>query len=221
MAHQEEGWPLGLQLLNVRVGRARDYFGSISFNTALTSSSSTSSTDSSSDLDTESTGSFFHDRNITLGSLMRASSIMDISRRSMREARRRRTTEPLKPKNKSRAWFFSLCSKDSTKVMNPENAPSLGHFLAVDRRPSMIAATNASNFHGRARNLDAYLVPDEISLAEHLNSVSTSSSLFLDGQIAPPRPRSRSAQLVEGSCIEGLDQGVPVLLPFVFCNAPK
>lgn len=53
---QEEGWPLGLQPLNVRVGLASrnpDYSGgSVSFNTILTGSP-TSSTDSSSDLDTE------------------------------------------------------------------------------------------------------------------------------------------------------------------------
>ncbi|KAK9169645.1 hypothetical protein Syun_001785 [Stephania yunnanensis] len=51
---QEEGWPLGLQPLNMRVGlvRTRDFSGSISFNTLITRSPS-SSTDSSSDLDTE------------------------------------------------------------------------------------------------------------------------------------------------------------------------
>lgn len=54
MKLQEEGWPLGLQPLNVRVGlaRNRNFSGSTSFNT-LMSSSPSSSTDSSSDLDTE------------------------------------------------------------------------------------------------------------------------------------------------------------------------
>ena len=52
---QEEGWPLGLQPLNVRIGlgRGTDYFGSMSFNTTMLTGSPTSSTDSSSDLDTE------------------------------------------------------------------------------------------------------------------------------------------------------------------------
>lgn len=52
---QEEGWPLGLQPLNVRIGlgRTRDFFGSMSFNTTMLTGSPTSSTDSSSDLDTE------------------------------------------------------------------------------------------------------------------------------------------------------------------------
>lgn len=47
---QDDGWPLGLHPLNVRVGlvRSRD----LSFSTLLTRST-TSSADSSSDLDTE------------------------------------------------------------------------------------------------------------------------------------------------------------------------
>ncbi|KAK9121852.1 hypothetical protein Syun_019469 [Stephania yunnanensis] len=54
MNQQEEGWPLGLQPLNMRVGlvRTRDFSRSISFNTLITGSPS-SSNDSSSDLDTE------------------------------------------------------------------------------------------------------------------------------------------------------------------------
>ncbi|KAK9121125.1 hypothetical protein Syun_018742 [Stephania yunnanensis] len=54
MNQQEEGWPLGLQPLNMRVGlvRTRDFSGSISFNNLITGSPS-SSTDTSSDLDTE------------------------------------------------------------------------------------------------------------------------------------------------------------------------
>lgn len=48
---QEDGWPLGLQPLSLRVGLVRNH-GSVSFNTLLTGSPS-SSTDSSSDLDTQ------------------------------------------------------------------------------------------------------------------------------------------------------------------------
>lgn len=60
---QEEGWPLGLQPLNVRVGlvRNRHLSGSISFNTLLTGSP-TSSTVSSSDLDTEVSNKIFPDK---------------------------------------------------------------------------------------------------------------------------------------------------------------
>lgn len=54
---QEEGWPLGLGLLNARVGLVRnsEFSGSISFSriSTILSSSSIHSTDSSSYLDTE------------------------------------------------------------------------------------------------------------------------------------------------------------------------
>ncbi|MED6124786.1 hypothetical protein PIB30_062221 [Stylosanthes scabra] len=58
MAQQEEGWPLGLRLLNARIGMVRnnngDFSGSVSFTTILTSSTTTTpSIDSSSDLDTQ------------------------------------------------------------------------------------------------------------------------------------------------------------------------
>ncbi|KAH0632311.1 hypothetical protein KY290_035733 [Solanum tuberosum] len=49
MAQQDEGWPLGLQPLHVR---NHGFNGSISFNTLITVSPSSSS-HSSSDLDTE------------------------------------------------------------------------------------------------------------------------------------------------------------------------
>ena len=50
---QEDGWPLGLQPVNLRVGlvRNRNLSGSVSFSTLLTASPT--NTDSSSDLDTE------------------------------------------------------------------------------------------------------------------------------------------------------------------------
>jgi len=53
-AMQEEGWPLGLRLLNARIGLTGngDFSGSVSFSTILTASP-TPSTDYSSDLDTQ------------------------------------------------------------------------------------------------------------------------------------------------------------------------
>ncbi|KAK2360727.1 hypothetical protein QL285_085964 [Trifolium repens] len=53
--YKEEGWPLGLRLLNSRIGVVRrngDFSGSVSFST-LISGSPTHSTYSSSDLDTQ------------------------------------------------------------------------------------------------------------------------------------------------------------------------
>ncbi|KAJ6363050.1 hypothetical protein OIU78_003269 [Salix suchowensis] len=116
---QEDGWPLGLRPLNARVGlvRNRDVNGSVSFSTLLSASNS-SSTDSSSDLDTESS------RQDQLGE---------------------RTTETSREQKnyKSKPWLFSICSRLSPDVVSTNNnAPSLGHFLRVERRA-------AANIHRR------------------------------------------------------------------------
>ncbi|CAK9185293.1 unnamed protein product [Ilex paraguariensis] len=179
MAQREDGWPLGLQPLNVRVGlvRHRDLNGSVSFNTLLTGSPIYSS-DSSSDLDTESTGSFFHDKSITLGSLIGISSILQLSRRSTR-GRPVETSRDKKSSTKSKTWLFSLCSKLSTDAVSMNNTPSLGHFLEAERR----AAT--SYRRDQSPNADG---PDDFS---HALPVSDSNSLFISGQVAPP-PQSSS-----------------------------
>ncbi|GAB4824391.1 hypothetical protein Ancab_007278 [Ancistrocladus abbreviatus] len=210
MAHQqEEGWPLGLRPLNVRIGLGRNYLGSMSFNTTVLTGSPTSSTDSSSDLDTESTGSFFHDRSITLGSLIGVSSILELSRRSIRG----RQPEPLKVTKpcKSKTWFFSLCSRDSTDVKDANSAPSLGHFLAVERRA-------ASNEYRRNRSPNTY-IPDEISLAQPVGEANT---LFVNGQIAPPQSSQWSSSGAESNQNRGLDDGngygIPILFSCMCCQ---
>ncbi|XP_052184573.1 uncharacterized protein At3g17950-like [Diospyros lotus] len=186
MARQEEGWPLGLQPLNVRVNglfRNHDIFGS--FNSLL-SGSPTSSTDSSSDLDTESTGSFFHDKSITLGSLMGVSRIVDLPRRRSTRGMRSEVSGGHKAGFRSRAWCFSLCPTDSTDAestannnnsnsSNNGNPPSLGHFLAVERR--------AANENRRNHINLLYGPDDEIALAQ---PESAPNSLFVDGRVAPP-----------------------------------
>lgn len=196
MAQQEEGWPLGLQPLTVRVGlgRHQDFSGSISFNTLLTGSPSSSSTDSSSDLDTESTGSFFHDRSITLGSLIGVSSIFELSKRSVRVKR----AENLKVKRnqKPKTCLFSLCSRDSTDAESVNNnPPSLGHFLAVERR----AATEC-----RRRDSPIFYGLDELT-----RPGSESNSLFVNGCVAPPpaSPWGANRGLEDGN-----GYGVPMLL---------
>ncbi|KAI3474088.1 hypothetical protein Pfo_028876 [Paulownia fortunei] len=97
MAQQEEGWPLGLQPLNVRVGLVRNRDVNGHFPSILYSLS---------------TGSFFHDKSITLGSLIGISSILELSRRSTRG----RIAEPVRNKKnyKTKTWFLSLCSRLST-----------------------------------------------------------------------------------------------------------
>lgn len=181
MAQQEEGWPLGLQPLNLRIGLGRSRNGSTSFNTSL-SDSLTSSTDSSSDLDTESTGSFFHDRSTTLGSLIGVSSIVNLSRRSTRGRSNGVMTEVQKNYRSKTTWCFSLCPRNSTDaestvmmIRNSDsNAPSLGHFLAVERR--------AANEHNRTSPL--IYGPDEFAMTLPNRD---QNSLFENGQIAPPQ----------------------------------
>ncbi|KAL3839536.1 hypothetical protein ACJIZ3_024127 [Penstemon smallii] len=204
MAQQEEGWPLGLQPLNVRAGhlvRNRDLNGSsLSFNTLL-SGSPISSTDSSSDLDTESTGSFFHDKSITLGSLIGISSILELSRRSTRG----RITEPTsrnKKNYKSKTWFLSLCSRLSTDAVSINNSPSLGHFLEAERRAASSYRRNPSPIsYG----------PDDFS------HVLDPNSLFVGGNIAPPPPPPpQSSSWIDSS---GAD-GAPLLLSCL-CGNPS
>ncbi|KAG4978743.1 hypothetical protein JHK82_038027 [Glycine max] len=119
MGQQDEGWPLGLlQPVNARIELVRnsENGGSISFNTLLTGSPS-SSTDSSSDLDTESTGSFFPDQSITLGSLMGVSSIVELSRRSLRGTK----AELLKSKKKRFNFSSWSCCLGSSKINEAES----------------------------------------------------------------------------------------------------
>ncbi|XP_030475599.1 uncharacterized protein LOC115692783 [Syzygium oleosum] len=171
MAQQEGGWPLGLRPLNARVGvvRNRGYSGSASLSTLLTGSPS-SIPDTSSDLDTESTGSFFHDKSVTLGSLIGASSILELPRRSARI----RIAESCRDKRsyKSKSWFFSLCSKLNTDAVTINGAQSLGYFLEAERR--------ATSGYRRNRNLalcrPSYLTQDP--------PASDSRALCVGGQVA-------------------------------------
>ncbi|BAT97193.1 hypothetical protein VIGAN_09056600 [Vigna angularis var. angularis] len=141
---EEEGWPLGLRLLNARIGLAGngDFSGSVSFSTILTASP-TPSTHSSSDLDTQSTASFFRDKSITLGSLMGISSFLEVSRRSSKG----RLVQPSKNNennHKLRPWLFSLCSKLTTDAVSVSAAaPSLGNNLLSERK----AANHRRNNH--------------------------------------------------------------------------
>ncbi|THG01079.1 hypothetical protein TEA_007516 [Camellia sinensis var. sinensis] len=218
MAQQEDGWPLGLQPLNARVGlvRNRDRNGSISFSTLLTGSP-TSATDSSSDLDTEnlmesgyginelcfnfsqnlmesgygewlrkcfkSTGSFFRDKSITLGSLIGVSNILELSRRSMR-GRVPSETSREKRGFKQRPWLFSLCSKLTTDAVNMNNnnnnnTPSLGHLLEAERR---VSATTYRRNQSPVRTYE----PGDFS------HVSDPNSLFVAGHVAPPPDQASS-----------------------------
>ncbi|KAM7531851.1 hypothetical protein LguiB_035261 [Lonicera macranthoides] len=185
----EDGWPLGLQPLNVRVGlvRNRDLNGSVSFNTLLTGSPS-SSTDSSSDLDTESTGSFFHDKSITLGNLIGISSILELSRRS---ARRTTTSQTSGNKNnlKPKTWLFSICSKlttDAVTINNTTTPSSLRHFLEAEKRAATTCRRNQSpHAYG----------PDDFS---RVSPPSEANALFVNGHVVAPAGQSSSWSGLDG-----------------------
>lgn len=153
----------------------------------------------------QSTGSFFHDKSITLGSLIGVSSIVELSRRSLRVRRRPQAIET-KKNSKSKTWCLSLCPKDSTDAETANhNSASLGHFLAVERR--------VANEHRRSHSPLIY-GPDELALAQPDDREP--NSLFVDGRVAPPQSSPLSGLDGERRESRGLDQGYGCGVPFVF-----
>lgn len=94
----------------------------------------------------QSTGSFFRDRNATLGSLIGAGRILEQSRRSSRfrssevSFRGKRCNQ--RNHKSSRPWLFSLCSRLSTDAVRIDTAPSLGFFLEAERRAAITYRKN-------------------------------------------------------------------------------
>ncbi|CAD5184093.1 unnamed protein product [Musa acuminata subsp. malaccensis] len=176
MAQQEGGWPLGLQPVNVRIGLVRNvgFSGSHSFRTLITASPSSSSS-SSSGLDTESTGSFFHDRSSTLGSLIGITSILDLSNRSLRRSRQQEN--PRANKNRKTKTWFSLCARTQLSGDVTDASPSLGSFLEAERRAS-----------------NARQVRNGVSITYVLEGLAESrpapepNTVFSDGLVLPPPP---------------------------------
>lgn len=156
----------------------------------------------------QSTGSFFHDRSITLGSLIGIHNILELSKRSIRG----RKPENLRHKKsyKSKTWFFSLCSRDSTDAVSVNNTQSLGHFLAVERR-------STANEHGMNQSPTIY-GPDEIALCQ---PEAETNSLFVNGRVAPPQssPRIASDGVENREVENGNGYGVPVLFSCM-CGQP-
>ncbi|XP_023748509.1 uncharacterized protein At3g17950 [Lactuca sativa] len=198
MAQQEEGgWPLGLRPLNMRP-RDYDFSGSISCNTLLSGSPALTS-DSSSDVDTQSTGSFFHDKSITLGNLLGVSSIVELSRRSLRS---RRTSETITLGNNERSnlksklgcFNFCLCRKDIDVDIARNNTVPLGRLLEVERR--------VAQEHRRGHEHGPLIYgPDELALAQPFGELS--NSLFVDGRILPPTQSSPCSGLDSNGRKEG------------------
>ncbi|CAN1135240.1 Uncharacterized protein At3g17950 [Linum perenne] len=200
---EEEGWPLGLRPLNARVGLLRNpefNNGSISFTTTtVLTRSPSSTTDSSSALDTESTGSFFHDKSITLGSLIGFSNILELSRRSIRGRGGRsdslrehhRYSNHNNNRFKPKPWMiFSLCSKHSTDAVNSTTnnskiqPPCLGHLLEEERRAAIANSSTVSRSPLVALYYNDFSPPI---------ATGSMNSLFVGDEIAPQMPPSNIA----------------------------
>lgn len=213
MAQQEDGWPLGLRLMNARVGLAgnHDLSASVSFNTLRTHSPS-SFNDSSSDLDTESTGSFYHDKSITLGSLIGVSSIFELPRRSTKGNKVEILED--KKKYKSKPWLFclSLCIKLRPDAVSLNSSPSLEHSLEAERRAPRNHRIHNPTLYG----LDDY---------SPIRPVSGTNSLFSSDQVAPvsfapagkEENRRSNGELVQ----DGNSQGIPPLFSCIYCQLIK
>ncbi|KAK4765525.1 hypothetical protein SAY86_026615 [Trapa natans] len=232
---QDEGWPLGLQLVNPTRGdlvipeRNRGLLSgrSVSLHTLITASSPShsansdpsSSSYSSWDLDTKSTGSFFHERITTLGMLIGAPSTLELAQgspsisRSLRRAQKFNKASSSRDKqskakaNVSWSSLSALCrdSRDVEVVKNYRRrratggkssggtgagAPSQSHFVSEERRIS--SDGQWSNRVGRRRlSPREFFGPyDGLGLTGLTPDWNT---LFVDGRIAPPSSISKSS----------------------------
>ncbi|KAH7528544.1 uncharacterized protein At3g17950 [Ziziphus jujuba] len=156
-------------------------------------SSPTNSSISSSDLDTESTGSFFHDRSTTLGTLMGVSfpaitfrapsqhhreihaasssaaatpSSMNASGKSKKPKKKKNSAAAVVVVERRRRWW-RLCRDDGAKPA------SLGEFLEVERR------FGDGAFYGATAELEGVAV-------EENQQRNGGRVLFADGRVLPP-----------------------------------
>ncbi|KAG6504341.1 uncharacterized protein LOC121987693 [Zingiber officinale] len=188
MAQQEGGWPLGLQPLNLRIDLVRnvDFSRSNSLSTLIT----TSSYSSSSELDsTESAGSLFRDRSITLGSLIGITGLLDLSSRSLRRRRPENSSRIKKKINcgdhkAAKHWFSSLLCAKLAQLGGEvaSSAPSLGHLLEAERR--------AGDAHQTSRRTGIAIAYELEGLAPGRHFGSEPKSLSSDGRILPPSSNS-------------------------------
>ncbi|EEF31597.1 uncharacterized protein At3g17950 [Ricinus communis] len=183
-------------------------------------SSPTNSSISSSDLDTESTGSFFHDRSTTLGTLMGvtfpaitfrapsqsrdnhvtagggvaaiASTTSTAANRNKKNKKNKRS--PLELQRRRRWW--RLCSDGESKPA------SLGEFLEVERRFG-----DGAFFGNAAAELEGVMAAQQQQQEQEQHQQG--NGLFADGRVLPPA----SAQVVDdGTSTAGILCRFPVSL---------
>lgn len=117
---------------------------------------------------------------ITFGSLVGISNILELPRRSIGRAKTQVLKRKRGKKSKSRSWLFCLCS-NSNSGSNPDaenNPPSLGQFLALERR--------ASNENRKNQIISLLIMcPDnELALTQTIEE-ARSYILFVNGTIDP------------------------------------
>ncbi|MFS7903005.1 hypothetical protein Hanom_Chr01g00018541 [Helianthus anomalus] len=160
-------------------------------------SSPTISSISSSDLDTESTGSFFHDRSTTLGTLMGVATTFRVpsQRRDgtptvtlgsapSSNGRRRRNrnnavdlvSERRRKRLRRRRWWW-LCSGEDLKPS------SLGEFLEVERRFGEEALFGGESV---------------MNMPVAVDDRSNGGTLFADGRVLPPPQRQQETASSDG-----------------------
>ncbi|KAK8695844.1 hypothetical protein V6N13_000991 [Hibiscus sabdariffa] len=85
---------------------------------------------------------------ITFGSLIGVSSILELSKRSVRGKKAEASKQNRINNNKrSKVWVFSLCSRDNVDAESDtmiDIPSSLGHFLAAERRAASGCRRNHS-----------------------------------------------------------------------------
>ncbi|PIN01273.1 hypothetical protein CDL12_26220 [Handroanthus impetiginosus] len=154
--------------------------------------SPTISSVSSSDLDTESTGSFFHDRSTTLGTLMGVT-LQAITFRATSQNRQqenpisavqggRRNKNPKKSREaaaraRQRRRWWSLCKDDCDA-----RRASLGEYLEVERR---------FGGGGVAAELEEGVVQEQ---------PRNGRALFADGRVLPPAEAEQESPAAAGLC---------------------
>lgn len=181
---RSDGWPLGLQQTPMR--RA------FSEAPALFISTPSITSESSSDLDTESTGSFFPERSQTLGSLIGLQSIAQkeqsrtlVEAHSMAtETERRRSTGSLRGRP---SWCPMLGCGGGSNPGALGMSPSLAHLLEEERR-----ATGSQRHVAEAQDSEAGESTSRgaPSLSMHRNT------LFNEEGILPPHPSGAPLRLI-------------------------
>ncbi|CAL9172753.1 unnamed protein product [Musa hybrid cultivar] len=193
--------------------------------TDLIPSSPSNSSLSSSDLDTESTGSFFPDRSTTLGTLMgvtfpeaSASPARLPSRRdhglgggggAASDAGRRtkpRAAERRRRRHRGRSGWWRLCRDDMA------GPTSLGEFLQVERRMAGVEVADGHYVFGGAAHGGG--PPEHVAVG--------GGPLFADGRVLPPAPpaerrRPQQRQQQQQQRAESVGR-LPVLLLTGICS---